>query len=98
MLFWMATYFALVEQVAMVLKSPTVSTDTAVMRGRYEPGVHMINNANPYQGVTITEGHVKYPVIFEPLQNVLTSHSTYMLLLLLISLHTWSTFNSLKGI
>ena len=73
----MATCFALVEQVAMVLKSPTVSTDASVMRGRYEPGVHTINNANPYQGVTITEGHGKYPVIFEPLQNVQTSRSTY---------------------
>ena len=77
MLFWMAMYLALVEQVAMVLISPTVSTDTSVMRGRYEPWVHMINNANPYQGITITEGHGKYPVIFEPLQNVQTSHSTY---------------------
>ena len=27
-------------------------------------GVHTINNANPYQGVTVTEGHGKYPVIF----------------------------------
>ena len=34
---------------------------------------HTINNANPYQGVTVTEGHGKYPVIFEPLQNVQTS-------------------------
>ena len=39
--------------------------------------MHTINNANPYQGVTITEGHGKYPVIFEPLQNVQTSRSTY---------------------
>ena len=31
----------------------------------------------PYQGITITEGHIKYPVIFEPLQNVQTSRSTY---------------------
>ena len=41
------------------------------------PGVHTINNANPYQGVTVTEGHGKYPVIFEPMQNIQTSHSTY---------------------
>ena len=27
--------------------------------------------------VTVTEGHGKYPVIFEPLQNVQTSRSTY---------------------
>ena len=39
--------------------------------------MHTINNANPYQGVTVTEGHGKYPVIFEPLQNVQTSRSTY---------------------
>ena len=69
----MATYLALVEQVAMALKTPTVSADTSAMRERYEPGVHMINNANPYQGIMVTEGHGKYPVIFEPLQNVQTS-------------------------
>ena len=73
----MATYLALVEQVAMALKTPTVSADTSAMRERYEPGVHTINNANPYQGITVTEGHGKYPVIFEPLQNVQTSRSTY---------------------
>ena len=39
--------------------------------------MHTINNANPYQGVVVTEGHGKYPVIFEPLQNVQTSRSTY---------------------
>ena len=77
MLFWMATYFALVEQVVMALITLTVSTDTSVMKERYEPGVHMINNANPYQGIRVTEGHGKYPVIFEPLQNMHTSRSTY---------------------
>ena len=77
MLFWMATYFALVEQVVMALKTSTVSTDTLVMRERYEPGVHTINNANPYQGITVTAGHGKYPVIFELLQNVQMSRSTY---------------------
>ena len=70
MLFWMATYFALVEQVAMALITPTVSTDPSVKRERYDPGVHTINNANPYQGITVTEVHGKYPVVFEPLQNV----------------------------
>ena len=35
------------------------------------------NNANPYQGGVMTESHGKYPVIFEPLQNVQTSRSTY---------------------
>ena len=55
-----------------------LSEKTAVIeKGRYEPGVHTMNNANPYQGVTVTEGHGKYPVIFEPLQNVQTSRSTY---------------------
>ena len=73
----MATYLALVEQVAMALKTPTVSADTSAMRERYEPGVHTINNANPYQGITVTEGHGKYPVIFEPLQNVRMRCSTY---------------------
>ena len=73
----MVTYLALVEQVAMALKTPTVNADTLAMRERYEPGVHTINNANPYQGITVTEGHGKYPVIFEPLQNVQTSRSTY---------------------
>ena len=57
--------------------TPTNSPDTVVAKGRYEPGVHTINNANPYQGVTVTEGHGKYPVICEPLQNIQTSHSTY---------------------
>ena len=73
----MATYLALVDRVTMALKTPTVGADTSVMRERCEPGVHTINNANPYQGITITEGHGKYPVIFEPLQNVQTSRSTY---------------------
>ena len=60
--------------------APTPLTDrpeTSVARGRYDPGVHTIDNANPYQGITVTEGHGKYPVIFEPLQNVQTSRSTY---------------------
>ena len=55
-------YLALVERVAMALKTPTVRTGTSAIRKRYEPGVHTINNANPYQGITITEGHGKYPV------------------------------------
>ena len=47
------------------------------IKERYEPRVHTINNANPYQGITVTDGHGKYPIIFEPLQNVQTSRSTY---------------------
>ena len=70
-------YLLLLKLVATVPISPTDSSDTLIARGRYEPGVHAINNANPYQGVTVTEGHGKYPVIFEPLQNVQTSRSTY---------------------
>ena len=60
---------------AMTLKTPTVETGTP--RERHKPGVHTINNVNPYEGLTVTKGHGKYPVIFEPLQNVQTSRSTY---------------------
>ena len=73
----MATYFALVERVATALTTPTVGAGALAMRERYEPRAHTINNANPYQGITVTEGHGKYPVIFEPLQNVQMSRSTY---------------------
>ena len=59
----------------MTLKIPTVETDTS--GEKYEPGIHTINNVNPYEGLTVTKGHGKYPVIFEPLQNVQTSRSTY---------------------
>ena len=59
----------------MTLKVPTVETDTS--GEKYEPGIHTINNVNPYQGLTVAKGHGKYPVIFEPLQNVQTSRSTY---------------------
>ena len=70
-------YLLLLKLVATVPTSPTESPDAVIEKGRYEPGVHTINNANPYQGITVTEGHGKYPVIFEPLQNVQTSRSTY---------------------
>ena len=70
-------YLLLLKLVVTVPISQTDNSDTLMARGRYEPGVHTINNANPYQGVTVTEGHGKYPVIFEPLQNVQTSQSTY---------------------
>ena len=39
--------------------------------------IHTINNQSPYQGMPITEGRGKYPVIFEPLQNIQASRSTY---------------------
>ena len=54
----------MLKLVVTVPISPTDSSDTLMARGGYEPGVHIINNANPYQGVTVTEGHGKYPVIF----------------------------------
>ena len=62
---------------ATVPISPTQSSGALIERGRYESGVHTINNANPYRGITVTKEHGKYPVIFEPLQNVQTSRSTY---------------------
>ena len=70
-------YLLLLKLLATVPISSTESSGTLIARGRYEPGVHTINNANPYQGVSVTEGHDKYPVIIEPLQNVQTSRSTY---------------------
>ena len=77
MLLERVVYLLLLKLVATVPISPAGSSGPVIGKGRYEPGVHTINNANPYQGVTVTEGHGKYPVIFEPLQNVQTSRSTY---------------------
>ena len=77
MLLWRAMCVVLIKLVAMAPITPTHSSEPTVGKGKQEPGVHTIDNANPYQGVTVTEGHAKYPVIFEPLQNVQTSHSTY---------------------
>ena len=77
MLMWRAVCLVIIKQVVTVPISPTDSSDTFIVKGRYEPGVHTINNANPYQGVVMTECHGKYPVIFEPLQNMQTSRSTY---------------------
>ena len=64
MLMGRVVYLLLLRQVATVPISPTESSDALIAKGRYESGVHTINNANPYQGVTVTEGHGKYPVIF----------------------------------
>ena len=64
MLLGRVVYLLLIKLVATVPISPTESSGTVIEKGRYEPGVHTINNANPYQGVTVTEGHGKYPVIF----------------------------------
>ena len=74
---WRAVCLVIIKQVATVPISPTDSSDTFIAKERYESGVHTINNANPYQGITVTEGHGKYPVIFESLQNVQTSRLTY---------------------
>ena len=64
MLLGRVVYLLLLKRVATVPISPTESSDTFIAEGRYEPGVHTIDNANPYKGVTVTEGHSKYPVIF----------------------------------
>ena len=64
MLLGRVVYLLLIKLVATVPITPTESSGTVIEKGRYEPGVHTINNANPYQGVTVTEGHGKYPVIF----------------------------------
>ena len=77
MLLGRVVYLLLLKQVATVPISPIESSDAFIARGRYEPGVHTINNANPYQGVTVTKEYGKYPILFEPLQNVQTSRSTY---------------------
>ena len=77
MLLKRVVYLLLLKLVATVPISQTGSSGPEIGKERYEPGVHTINNANPYQGVTVTEGHGKYPIIFEPLQNVQTSRSTY---------------------
>ena len=45
---------------------------------RRGPREHTIQNENPYLGLDPTrEGNRKYPIIFEPLQNVQMSRSTY---------------------
>ena len=46
--------------------------------GSRGPGAHMIQNNDPYQGLDVTcEGNGRYSVIFEPLQNIQMSRSTY---------------------
>ena len=49
----------------------------AEMGERRESKTYTIDNRSPYQGMPITEGRGKYPVIFEPLQNIQASRSTY---------------------
>ena len=57
------------------LRENVTSPSTGVNEG---PGAHTIRNDNPYQGLDVThEGHGKYSIIFEPLQNIQMSRSTY---------------------
>ena len=51
MLLERVVYLLLLKLVATVPISPTGSSGPVIGKGRYEPGVHTINNANPYQGV-----------------------------------------------
>ena len=64
MLLGRVVYLLLIELVATVPITPTESSGTVIEKGRYESGVHTINNANPYQGVTVAGGHGRCPVIF----------------------------------
>ena len=90
-------YLLLLKLVVTVPISPTESSDAFIARGRYEPGVHTINNANPYQGVTVTEGHGKYPVIFETTSGMCKPADRPIKLLPLSTLLlTWSISNNLK--
>ena len=57
-------HFVLIRQVVTGPQTLTDSPHISVLREQYEPGVHTFNNANPYLGVTVTESHGKYPVIF----------------------------------
>ena len=60
------------------LEATRLPNGTDLLTGeRYGPKVHTINNKDPYAGVSIEEGNGRYPVIFEPLQNVQTSRSTF---------------------
>ena len=60
------------------LKATKLPNGTDLLTGeRYGPKVHTINNRDPYAGVSIVEGNGRYPVIFEPLQNIQTSRSTF---------------------
>ena len=97
MLMGRVVYLLLLRQVATVPISPTESSDTVRAKGRYDPGVHTINNANPYKGVTVTEGHGKYPVILNHFRMYKLADQPTKLLLLSTSLLTWNIFNNLKN-
>ena len=60
------------------LETTRLPNGTHLLTGeRYGPKVHTINNRDPYKGVSVVEGNGRYPVIFEPLQNVQMSRSTF---------------------
>ena len=60
------------------IKATKLPNGTDLLTGeRYGPKVHTINNRDPYAGVSVVEGNGRHPVIFEPLQNVQTSRSTF---------------------
>ena len=46
--------FVLIGQVVTAPITLTDSSGTSVVKERYEPEVHTIYNAKPYQGVTVT--------------------------------------------
>ena len=89
-------YLLLLKLVATVPISPTESSDAVIEKGRYEPGVHTINNANPYQGVTVTEGHGKYPSFLNHFRMYKLADQPIKLLLLLTLPLTWNISNNLK--
>ena len=93
MLLRRVVYLLLLKLVVTVPISPTESSDAFIARGRYEPGVHTINNANPYQGVTVTEGHGKFLNHFRMCK---PANQPIKLLLLLTLLPTWNISNNLK--
>ena len=96
MLLGRVVYLLLLKLVATVPISPTESSDAFIARGRYEPGVHTINNANPYQGVTVTEGHVNTPLFFNHFRMCKPADQPIKLLLLSTLLPTWNISNNLK--
>ena len=68
----------LILTLAVCVHTISLNNESDLLMGeRFGPGLHTINNQNPYQGVPVTEGHERYSVIFEPLQNVQTSQSTF---------------------
>ena len=97
MLMVRVVYLLLLKRVATVPISPTESSDTFIAKGRYEPGVHTINNANPYQGVTVTEGHGNTPSFLNHFRMYKPADQPIKLLLLSTSLLTWNIFNNLKN-